>query len=342
MPVHALQTSFNGGAVSPRLYGRTDTSIYDGAVAELLNFAPTVEGPAIKRGGSVAAGTADATASTIVPFEFNAKQAYALVFSDDGAGAGQVHFYANGTQLVDGSGNPVVLAVPYTAADAQALYWQQSADVLYLTHPSYPPAKISRVGASAFTYAVLNLSGGPFDDQNSDKSVTVYATAATGVVTLEASSPIFLPGHVGALFQLQAADFATIPLWEAGMSVPSAGVLWRWEGKVYQNVGGGKTGATPPTHTSGTYYDGTNTNDLNDKNLGTRWTYYCDQYGQVKITVASDGLSATATVLRTIPPGAVNAVGDLGDPSAGSWRWNFGRFSVERAGRRQFASGTIA
>ncbi len=332
MPVHALQNSFNGGAVSPRLFGRTDAAIYDGAVAELLNFAPTVEGPAIKRGGSIAAGPADASASTIVPFEFNAQQAYALVFSDDGAGAGVVHFFANGAQLLDGSGSPVVLAVPYTAADAQALYWQQSADVLYLTHPSYPPAKISRVGPAAFTYAVLALSGGPFDDQNSDKGVTVYASGATGVVTLTASSAIFRPGHVGSLFQLQAQDFATIPLWEAGMNVPSAGVLWRWEGKVYQNVGAGQTGATPPTHTSGTYYDGTNTTDLNGKNLGTRWTYYCDQFGQVLITaVASDGLSATGTVIRTIPPGAVATYGLGGGVTSGtSWRWNFARFSADR------------
>ncbi|WP_327195964.1 hypothetical protein [Novosphingobium capsulatum] len=332
MPVHALQSSFNGGAVSPRLFGRTDTAIYDGAVAELLNFAPTVEGPAIKRSGTIAAGAADATATTIIPFEFNAEQAYALVFSDDGAGAGLVHFYSNsGAPLVDGGGSPVVVNVPYTAADAQALYWQQSADVLYLTHPSYPPAKISRVGAAAFTYAVLALSGGPFDDQNSDSSLTVYASAAAGVVTLTATSAIFRPGHVGALFQLQAKDFAAIPLWEPGMSVPSAGVLWRWEGKVYQNVGGGKTGSTPPTHTFGTYYDGTNTNDLNDKNLGTQWTYYCDQYGQLKITaVASDGLSATATVLRTIPPGAVGSYGPFGGLLGGSWRWNFGRFSADR------------
>lgn len=324
MPTHALQNSFNGGAISPRLYGRTDASIYDGAVAELLNFAPTIEGPAIKRGGAIGAGVAPATATTVIPFEFNAEQAYALVFSDDGFGAGLVHFYANGAQLFDGGGAPVVLAVPYTAADAQALYWQQSADVLYLTHAAYPSAKISRVGAAAFTYATLDLSGGPFDDQNGDKTITVSASAATGAaITLTASSAIFEAGHVGALFQLQAIDFATIPLWEAGMDVPLAGVLWRWEGKVYQNVGGGKTGATPPTHTSGTYYDGTATTDLNDKNLGTRWTYYCDQYGQVKITgVAGDGLSATASVLRTIPPGAVG-----GD---GSWRWNFSRFSAAR------------
>jgi hypothetical protein len=324
MPTHSLQTSFNAGALSPRLFGRTDASIYDGGVAELLNFAPTVEGPAIKRSGSIAAGAAAPSAAAMIPFEFNARQAYALVFSDDGAGAGVVHFFANGAALVDGAGVPVSLAVPYTAADAQALYWQQSADVLYLTHDDYPgPARISRVGPASFTYTVPELSGGPFADQNTDKSVLVAASGATGVVTLSATSPIFKPGHVGGLFQLQAMDFAGIKLWEAAMDT-AAGEIWRWDGKLYQNVGGGKTGATPPTHTSGTYFDGTNSSDLNGKNLGTQWTYYCDQYGQLKITaVASDGLSATATVLRTIPPGAVTVA------ASGSWRWNFGRFSAQ-------------
>ena len=78
MPQHMLQSSFNGGEVSPRLFGRTDVALYDVALGEMTNFAPTVEGPAIKRSGSIIADIADPTATTLIPFEFNSTQAYVL------------------------------------------------------------------------------------------------------------------------------------------------------------------------------------------------------------------------------------------------------------------------
>src|SRR5262245_21182961 len=38
-----------------------------------------------------------------------------------------------------------VLITPYTSSDLAALKWSQSADVMSITHPSYPPADIARV-----------------------------------------------------------------------------------------------------------------------------------------------------------------------------------------------------
>lgn len=318
MPRHSIQTSFNGGAVSPRLWGRTDASIYDIALSEMVNFAPTVEGPAIKRSGFRIAGLTATGASACIPFEYNSMQAYALEFSDY-----LVNIWANGALQT-------TVVVPYTAADAPLIQWQQSSDVLYLTHPNYPPGKISRIGAASFTYAVLSLSGGPFADQNSDQTKVIYITGGStfggaiiaGTVTLSASSAIFLPGHVGSLLQVQAIDFANIPLWQPGMTVTS-GVVWRWNGNVYNCAGGGSgaSGATPPTHTIGTMWDGSGTQDVNAKILGTNWTWLCDAYGQMTIvtTGSSSGPSttATATIKRPIPPVAT-----------GTYRYNFGRFSV--------------
>jgi hypothetical protein len=210
MPTHNLQQNFNGGALSPRLHGRTDASIYDIALSEMVNFAPTVEGPAIKRSGSIISAEAMPSACNLIPFEFNSRQAYVLEFGD-----GQLRIYANtGALITDGSGNPVVVTVPYAQADVPLIDWWQDADVMYLAHPSYPYAKLSRTGATSFVYEVITLTGGPFQDQNSDQSITVYSTGDTSVgsvVTLTASSPIFLPGHVGGLFQLQSEDFASFP-----------------------------------------------------------------------------------------------------------------------------------
>lgn len=319
MTRHSIQNSFNGGAVSPRLFGRTDAAIYDIALSEMVNFAPTVEGPAIKRSGFRIAGLTATGASACIPFEYNSTQAYVLEFSTS-----LVNVYSSSGAFLTS------VAVPYTAADAPAIQWQQSSDVLYLTHPNYPPAKISRTGPTTFTYATLALFGGPFADQNTTSSITVSITGGgmsggaivSGTVNLTASSAIFLPGHVGSLFQMQAIDFALIPLWAPGMTV-TGGTVWRWNGNLYICAGGGSgsSGATPPTHTTGTMWDGTGTQDLNAKTLGTNWTWLCDAYGQMTIATTGSGsgasTTATATINRPVPPG-----------TSGTWRWNFGRFST--------------
>lgn len=323
MATHDIQTSFNGGAISPRLFGRTDAAIYDIALAEMVNFAPTVEGPAIKRSGTQLAGQADASAAALIPFEYNATQAYALEMGDHAA-----RLYANtGAPLVDGGGAQVVVSgLPWSAAEAVALDWQQSADVLYLAHPSYPLARIARMGAASFAYSIPALSGGPFRDQNTDRTITVYASDVVvgASVTLTASSPIFLPGHVGGQFQMQAMDFSSFRLWEPGMTT-AIGDVWRSDGKLYRNVYGDRTGATAPTHTYGTEYDGSATGAADGKGYGCQWLYVGDAYGQMIITATGDpaaaSTTATATIKRALPT-------DLNNPSRATWRWNFGRFSA--------------
>ena len=49
---HHLQTSFNGGELSPRLQSRVDIEIYAKSAAEILNMVPTVEGALLKRSGT--------------------------------------------------------------------------------------------------------------------------------------------------------------------------------------------------------------------------------------------------------------------------------------------------
>src|SRR5262245_33321010 len=51
-----------------------------------------------------------------------------------------------------------VLVTPYTASDLAALKWAQSADVMSLTHPSYPPADITRVDFNTWTYTTTSFS----------------------------------------------------------------------------------------------------------------------------------------------------------------------------------------
>jgi hypothetical protein len=63
--------------------------------------------------------------------------------------------------VVLNAGVPVDITVPYTTADLQALKFCQSADTLYIFHPSYPPATLVRNSHTSWTYAVTQFATVP-------------------------------------------------------------------------------------------------------------------------------------------------------------------------------------
>ena len=76
------------------------------------------------------------------------------------------------------------VATPYTAADLTdsdgnfRLIFQQSGDVLYITHNgnTYQQRKLSRLGALNWTLSTVNFTNGPFKDKNTDSTSGVYAS----------------------------------------------------------------------------------------------------------------------------------------------------------------------
>ena len=312
----AIATSFNGGELSPRMGGRVDTAVYQVGVAEALNFVPTVEGAIVKRPGFETIRPARAGASWLTQFRFNLLQDYVIEWSDQ-----VLRFYTNGERIETVPGVPFELAVPYSAAEAPAVSAQQSFDRLYLDHPNHPPARLTRTGATTFTYEVLSFTNGPFADGNADESRTVTVSGVIGLITITASAPIFLPGHVGAPFRIEAADFSTIPAWEAQTAGITVGMMRRSESRVYTAVSTGTTGTVVPVHFAGTEWDGQNLNDANGKGpFGVRWAYRHDRFGMATIaSVAPDGLSATATVTRPLPDSLTEVA---------SFRWAHGAFSA--------------
>ena len=299
----AIATSFNGGELSPRMGGRVDTAIYQVGVAEAENFIPTVEGAIVKRPGFETIVAARAGASWLTQFRFNLLQDYVIEWSD-----GILRFYTNGVQIETAPGVPYEVAVPYTAAEAPFVSFQQSFDRLYLDHPNHPPARLTRTSATTFVYDVAPFTNGPFADANTDESKTVTVTGATAVgsvVTIDAVSAIFQAGHVGAPFRIEAADFSTIPAWEAQTKDIAVGMIRRSDGKAYTAATGGITGTVQPIHTSGTEWDGQNLKDANDKGpFGVQWTYRHDRFGMVKITAVAPGGMSAPVKMRAALPGA--------------------------------------
>ena len=109
----------------------------------------------MNRGGTqTIAQVKDSTSKTrLIKFIFSNTQSYWIE-----TGNLYFRFYTkvNGVvgKVVSG-GNPVEVVTPYTTADLPLLKWTQMNDTMWIVHPNYPPAKLTRTGASSFTYGTV-------------------------------------------------------------------------------------------------------------------------------------------------------------------------------------------
>ena len=53
------------------------------------------------------------------------------------------------------------ISTPYSASQLDQIKFAQSADVMYLTHPSHPIQKLSRTGHTSWTLAAVSITGSP-------------------------------------------------------------------------------------------------------------------------------------------------------------------------------------
>jgi len=225
------------------------------------------------------------------------------------------------------TGTTYEIPSPYTAADLTnsnntlKLRTVQSADVVYIVHPSYAPKKLSRYSATKWILEDINFLGGPFEDVDPDEAITVYASAQTGTgITLTASSALFASTDVGSTFLLEQKSVDGITQWEVGKSI-SSGARRRSDGKTYEALNSATTGTVKPIHSIGAVYDG---------DSGVQWQFRDPGYGYVKITGFTNSTTVTADVVSRLPSGAV------GSGNATN-RWAFSRWSSVRGWPSQVA-----
>jgi hypothetical protein len=334
-----LRSSFNAGELSPLMAGRTDVNKYAAGCDQLTNFIPAVQGPAVRRAGTryVSEVKASANRTWLATFEFNTSQAYVLEFGDQ-----YLRFFTNHGQLLSG-GSPYEITTPYTAAELTdsvdgtfTLSMVQSGDVIYIAHPSHPVQKLSRLGNTNWTIADAPLVNGPFKTQNTDRSISVYANATTGSITLTASSSIFTAAMVGSYVYLEPKDLSSVKTWTAGQEYTASinGIYRRSDGKTYTCTTTGspssgkvwRTGPNKPIHTYGTVAD----DDYHAiagtvvERQGIDWLFVDSGYGYAKITAFGSGTSVTATVMGNNPlPAGVVGSGNS------TFRWALAAFSGE-------------
>lgn len=297
-----IQPSFAGGEIAPTTYGRVDMAKYAVALRTCRNFIVRQYGGIENRPGTrfLAAAKYPDRACRLIPFQFSTVQTYALEFGD-----GYMRVFKDGGPVLTTSGAVYELAMPYAAADLFNLKFTQSADVMTICHPDYVPRELRRYGHDNWQIAEVETKSGPFEDINVDEAATVYSSGETGTVTLTASTAIFGSEQVGKLFYLEQPAVDSVPVWETSKST-EVDTIRRADSNYYRANTAGKTGTLRPSHTEGMSWDGWGGDG--DDDTGIQWEYLHSGFGIARITaVASDGLTATATVIDRIPSNAVGA-----------------------------------
>ncbi|MBW6637194.1 hypothetical protein KXT41_25175, partial [Salmonella enterica subsp. enterica serovar Weltevreden] len=304
-----IQPSFAGGEIGPSLYGRIDMSKYQVALRKCDNFIVRQYGGVENRPGTRFVGPAKYPdrKCRLIPFQFSTVQTYALEFGD-----GYMRVIKDGAYVLNSSNVIYELAMPYAEADLFRIKFTQSADVLTLVHPAYPPKELRRYAHDNWQIVDITTKNGPFEDINVDETVKVYASASTGTITLTASTAIFGAEQVGKLFYLEQPAIDSVPVWETSKTTAINDVR-RADSNYYRANTAGKTGTLRPSHTEGMSWDGWGGTGSDD--TGIQWEYLHSGFGIARISaVAGDGLTATADVVSFIPSQVVGS-------SNSSYKW---------------------
>jgi hypothetical protein len=290
-----IQSSFNAGEFGPELEGRVELSKYAAALWRMENFFPLVQGPARRRGGTmfVAEVKDSGDRCWLGRFQFNTTQSYVIEFGDL-----YLRLFTDNGVLESAPDTPLEVTTPYTAVSLTrddgsfALEVVQSLDTLYICHPDFAPRVLIRSGATSWALSAFTAIGGPFEDTDPDETVSLYASAQTGSVTVTADGATFAVTDIGRLLLLERKKVSDTPQWEADVAI-STNELRRSDGKTYKALNGANTGTVRPTHFEGAEWDG------NDDKV--QWQFQDPGYGWGVITAYTSSTVVTMTVLSPLP-----------------------------------------
>jgi hypothetical protein len=319
-----IQPSFTGGELSPSLYGRVDLAKYQTSLKTCRNFIAMLYGGVRNRPGTkyIANAYSNSYRSRLIPFAFSTTQTYVLEFSHL-----KMRVYKDGGLVVNSSGpnvgQPFELTTPYPASILPDLKYTQSADVMTLVHPTYPPQQLSRTDHDAWTIADLQNKNGPFQEVNVDEAKTMYASAVSGTVTITTNFDVFTSAFVDSFLYIEMAPNKSVEAWETSKRTYINDTI-RANGRYYKATSPNPsslariTGTLRPSHTEGREWDGTGNEEgaiyrapgsstNADAFVGVEWEYMHSGFGIVQITAIGGPRSATAVVTKRLPDEVVGS-----------------------------------
>jgi hypothetical protein len=219
-------TNFTGGELSPRLDGRNDLAKYSTGCKTLENIIVYPHGSAARRSGTqYVAEVKDSSKETrLIPFEFSTTQTYILEFGNQ-----YIRFYKDNGQILSG-GSAYEISSPYLEAELFDIKFAQSADVMYICHPSHAVRKLSRTGHTAWTLTTVDFQNGPFMDHNiSTTTLTAGHTTvgSSGNLTLSSITGVnndqgWLSTDVGRLVHFKDGHYKITAITSATVAVATS------------------------------------------------------------------------------------------------------------------------
>lgn len=143
--VDTLKQAFVGGEIAPEMRGRIEDTGYINGLALCRNFVVRPQGAIDNRAGLrfVREVKFSDKRTRLIPFTFSGDQTMVIEFGDK-----YCRFHTEAQTLLDNNNAPYEIATPYAAEHVFDIHHVQSADVLTLVHPDYPPQELKRHGAT--------------------------------------------------------------------------------------------------------------------------------------------------------------------------------------------------
>jgi len=153
-----IQPSFTAGELDPKLHARVDLAKYQAGAARLKNWQILPFGGVSNRAGFefIGAATNEGTTVRLVEFTLSGRDTCVLEF-----GHRYMAVIRRGAYIAGGGASGrYVLPTPYGADDVPALVFQQTNDVLTITHVNFPPYKLSRFALDDWRFSAYATAPG--------------------------------------------------------------------------------------------------------------------------------------------------------------------------------------
>tara|TARA_R100001460_G_scaffold60454_1_gene100503 strand:+ start:696 stop:2939 length:2244 start_codon:yes stop_codon:yes gene_type:complete len=185
-------TNFAFGEVSPSLYSRTDSAVYNQSAQRLKNFFIRTEGGVIKRSGLKNIHQFDTTINEakvqqcrLLPFIFSDDERYIISLENAKVRVFQINPSTGAVSLIQTITADINSAALKFDDDFLHEYtYAQAGDVMFIAHQTFAPQQIVRTSLTTF-----QIEGFQFDQKSDNKQVyQPYFAFQSGGVTLDPSA----------------------------------------------------------------------------------------------------------------------------------------------------------
>lgn len=184
-------TNFQFGEVSPSLYSRTDTPIYNQSAQRVENFFLRSEGGVIKRSGLNKIYKFDTTIDTskrqqcrLLPFIFSDDEKYIISLEHEKVRVFQISPTTGNVSLIQTiTTNINGATLKFTDTYLHEYTYAQAGDVMFVAHQTFVPQQIVRTGLTTF-----QVESFQFDQKSNGEEVyQPYYSFQTAGTTLDVS-----------------------------------------------------------------------------------------------------------------------------------------------------------